>query len=59
MPFPLLPRLITDELTDLSVEILKARNIQLLMMDFDIISFLDASWSFIRSFLYGEISCDR
>ncbi len=35
MPFPLLPRLITDELTDLSVEILKARNIQLLMMDFD------------------------
>ena len=35
MPFPLLPRLITDELTDLTVSILKERNIRLLMMDFD------------------------
>ena len=35
MPFPLLPKLITGELTDLSPEILKAHNIRLLMMDFD------------------------
>ena len=35
MPFPLLPALITDELTDLTPEILKQRNIRLLMMDFD------------------------
>ena len=35
MPFPLLPKLITGELTDLTPEILKAYNIRLLMMDFD------------------------
>ena len=35
MPFPLLPKLITEELTDLTPEILKAHQIQLLMMDFD------------------------
>ena len=35
MPFSLLPYLITDELTDLTPEILKERNIRLLMMDFD------------------------
>ena len=35
MPFSLLPKLITDELTDLTLEDLKARNIRLLMMDFD------------------------
>ena len=35
MPFSLLPKLITDELTDLTLEDLKARNIHLLMMDFD------------------------
>ena len=35
MPFPLLPKLITDELTDLTVEILKQHNVRLLMMDFD------------------------
>ena len=35
MPFPLLPKLITDELTDLTPEILKAHGVQLLMMDFD------------------------
>ena len=35
MPFPLLPALITDELTDLSPAMLRARNIKLLMMDFD------------------------
>ena len=35
MPFPLLPKLITGELTDLTPEILKAHNIRLLMMDFD------------------------
>ena len=35
MPFPLLPRLITDELTDLTAEILKKYNIRLLMLDFD------------------------
>ena len=35
MPFPLLPKLITGELTDLTPELLKAYNIRLLMMDFD------------------------
>lgn len=35
MPFPLLPKLITGELTDLTLDILKAHKIRLLMMDFD------------------------
>ena len=35
MPFPLLPKLITNELTDLTAEILRARHIRLLMLDFD------------------------
>ena len=35
MPFSLLPKLMTDELTDLTPEILRAKNIRLLMMDFD------------------------
>ena len=35
MPFPLLPKLITDELTDLTPEILKANHVRLLMLDFD------------------------
>jgi len=35
MPFPLLPGLITDALTDLSQEILKSYHIRLLMLDFD------------------------
>ena len=35
MPFSLLPKLITDELTDLSAAYLKERRIRLLMMDFD------------------------
>jgi len=35
MPFPLLPKLITGELTDLSESILKQHNIRLLMLDFD------------------------
>ena len=35
MPFPLLPKLITDELTDLTTEILNAHQIRLLMLDFD------------------------
>lgn len=35
MLFSLLPKLITDELTDLTPEILKVHNIRLLMMDFD------------------------
>ena len=35
MPFPLLPKLITDELTDLTMEILNAHQIKLLMLDFD------------------------
>ena len=35
MPFPLFPKLITDELTDLTPEILKAYRIRLLMLDFD------------------------
>ena len=35
MPFPLLPKLITDELTDLTPEFLQERGIELLMLDFD------------------------
>ena len=35
MPFPLLPKLITEELTDLTPEILSASDIRLLMLDFD------------------------
>ena len=35
MPFPLLPKLITDELTDLTPEILKVNHVRLLMLDFD------------------------
>lgn len=35
MPFPLIPKLITDELTDLSAQCLRSRKIRLLMMDFD------------------------
>ena len=35
MPFPLLPKLITDELTDLTPELLDELGIKLLMMDFD------------------------
>ncbi len=35
MPFPLTPGIITDELTDLTPELLKRRGIDLLMMDFD------------------------
>ena len=35
MPFPLLPKLITDELTELTPEILKANHVRLLMRDFD------------------------
>ena len=35
MPFPFFPGLITDELTDLTPELLKEHGIQLLMMDFD------------------------
>ena len=35
MPFPLLPKLITNELTDLTPEILNAHNVRLLMLDFD------------------------
>ena len=35
MPFPLFPKLITDELTDLTPEILRGHNIRLLMLDFD------------------------
>ena len=35
MPFPLLPKLITYELTDLTPELLQQRGIKLLMMDFD------------------------
>ena len=35
MPFPLLPKLITGELTDLTPEILKANHVRLLMLDFD------------------------
>lgn len=35
MPFSLLPRIITEELTDLTPEYLSSRGIQLLMLDFD------------------------
>ena len=35
MPFSLLPKIITEELTDLTPEFLRQQNIQLLMMDFD------------------------
>ena len=35
MPFSLLPRLIADELTDLTPELLERHGIRLLMMDFD------------------------
>ena len=35
MPFPLLPKLIAEELTDLTPEILKKYRIRLLMLDFD------------------------
>ena len=35
MSFSFLPGILTDELTDLSPEILRGRNIRLLMMDFD------------------------
>ena len=35
MSFSLLPKLITDELTDLTPELLRAHGIRLLMMDFD------------------------
>ena len=35
MPFSPLPKIITDALTDITSELLKSRNIQLLMLDFD------------------------
>ena len=35
MPFSLLPKLMTDELTDVTPELLRSRNIRLLMLDFD------------------------
>ena len=35
MPFSPLPKIITDALTDITPEMLKSRNIQLLMLDFD------------------------
>ena len=35
MPFPFLPKLITDELTDLTPDILRKHNVRLLMLDFD------------------------
>ena len=35
MPFPLFPKVITDELTDLTPELLQEQGIKLLMMDFD------------------------
>lgn len=35
MPFSLLPRIITRELTDLTPELLRQRGIRLLMLDFD------------------------
>ncbi len=35
MPFSLLPKIITDELTDLTPALLKDRDIELLMLDFD------------------------
>ena len=35
MPFSLLPKVIVNSLTDVSAELLKRRNIRLLMLDFD------------------------
>ena len=35
MPFPLLPHMITDELTDLTPDLLQELDIRLLMLDFD------------------------
>ena len=35
MPFPLIPGIITNELTDLTPELLKQHGVELLMMDFD------------------------
>ena len=35
MPFSLLPKIMTDSLTDITPELLKSWNIQLLMLDFD------------------------
>ena len=35
MPFPFLPKLLTEELTDLTPQILQAHGIELLMLDFD------------------------
>lgn len=35
MPFSLLPQLMTDKLTDITPELLRARKIRLLMLDFD------------------------
>ena len=35
MPFSFLPKIITDELTDVTPELLRERNIRLLMLDFD------------------------
>ena len=35
MPFPLLPAIITDALTDITPDILEERGIRLLMLDFD------------------------
>ena len=35
MPFSLLPRLMTDSLTDLTLELLREKNVRLLMLDFD------------------------
>ena len=35
MPFSLLPKLMTDKLTDISPELLRKRKIRLLMLDFD------------------------
>ena len=35
MPFSLLPKIITDKLTDITPELLRSRKIRLLMLDFD------------------------
>ena len=35
MPFSLLPKLVTDKLTDITPELLRAHDIKLLMLDFD------------------------
>ena len=35
MPFSLLPKLMTEKLTDLTPEMIRSRNIRLLMLDFD------------------------